>query len=115
MKTATTLVPARRSGCAVGDRHVETNSVDEQANVAAHRRTATIAREQFDFSGMTTPFSGRFSLLRASLYDRAMRKILKLLGLALLAVVGVAALFAAYVAVPGIPKYAPGRIERKVE
>ncbi len=44
-----------------------------------------------------------------------MRTILKFLGFALLAVVGAAALFAAYVAISGIPRYTPGRIERKVE
>ena len=44
-----------------------------------------------------------------------MRTILKFLGFALLAVVGAATLFAAYVAISGIPKYTPGRIERKVE
>ena len=44
-----------------------------------------------------------------------MRRLLKFLGFALLAIVGAAGLFAAYVAVTGIPRYAPGRIERKVE
>jgi cytochrome c2 len=44
-----------------------------------------------------------------------MKKALKFLGFALLAVVGAAALFAAYVGITGIPKYAPGRIERTVE
>jgi cytochrome c2 len=44
-----------------------------------------------------------------------MRKVLRFLGLLLLLVVVAAGAFAAYVAITGIPKYPPGRIERKVE
>ncbi|MGH9364514.1 MAG: c-type cytochrome, partial [Thermoanaerobaculia bacterium] len=44
-----------------------------------------------------------------------MRRFLRFVGLALLLLVVAAGVFAAYVAVSGIPKYPPGRIERRVE
>lgn len=44
-----------------------------------------------------------------------MRKALKVLGLALLAVVLLAGAAAAYIAATGIPHYAPGRVELKVD
>jgi mono/diheme cytochrome c family protein len=44
-----------------------------------------------------------------------MRKTLRILGLLLLGVIVAAGAFAAYVAATGIPKYPPGRIDRRVE
>lgn len=44
-----------------------------------------------------------------------MRKLLRVLGYALALIVAAAGAFLAWVAITGIPKYAPGRIERKVE
>ncbi len=44
-----------------------------------------------------------------------MRKLLRIAGLVLLVLVVAVGTFAAYVAVTGIPKYPPGRIERRVE
>ena len=44
-----------------------------------------------------------------------MRKAFRFLGIALLGLLVVAAAFAAYIASTGIPKYPPGRIDRRVE
>src|SRR5262245_39288226 len=44
-----------------------------------------------------------------------MRKTLRFLGIALLLLLVAAGGFAAYVAITGIPKYPPGKIERRVE